>query len=115
MAKNDFPTPTPAEAYPLGHAKENKDASEYTGFKYPSGGGNDIGIYKQPMPNPNGTDIGFSQDPNKLKAQDLNKGTGAQRVSAGDPGSKVINRHGEKTMRGYGAATKGIKSRGPMA
>jgi hypothetical protein len=115
MAKNDFPTPTPAEAYPLGHAKENKDASEYTGFKYPSGGGNDIGIYKQPMPNPNGTDIGFSQDPNKLKAQDLNKGTGTQRVSAGDPGSKVINRHGEKTMRGYGAATKGIKTRGPMA
>jgi hypothetical protein len=26
-----------------------------------------------------------------------------------------INRHGEQTMRGYGAATKGIKTRGPMA
>ena len=116
MAKNDFPKPTPAESYPLGHAKENKDASEYTGFKYPSGGtGSDIGIYKQPMPNPSSSDIGFSQDPNKLKAQDLNKGTGTQRVSAGDPGSKAINRHGEKTMRGYGAATKGIKTRGPMA
>jgi hypothetical protein len=25
------------------------------------------------------------------------------------------NRHGEQTMRGYGAATKGIKTRGPMA
>jgi hypothetical protein len=25
-----------------------------------------------------------------------------------------INRHGEQTMRGYGAATKGIKTRGPM-
>jgi hypothetical protein len=25
------------------------------------------------------------------------------------------NKHGEKTMRGYGAATKGIKTRGPMA
>jgi hypothetical protein len=47
---------SPAEAYPLGHAKENKDASAYTGFKYPSGGGNDIGIYKQPMINPNGTE-----------------------------------------------------------
>jgi hypothetical protein len=114
MAKNDFPTPTPAESYPLGHAKENKDASAYTGFKYPSGGGNDIGIYKQPMNLPN-ADIEFSQDPNKLKAQELNQGTARQRVSAGDPGSKAINRHGEKTMRGYGAATKGIKTRGPMA
>jgi len=116
MAKNDFPKPTPAAPYPLGHAKENKDASEYTGFKFPSGGtGDDLNIYKQPMPNPNSMDIGVSQDPNKLKAQDLNKNTGVQRVSAGDPGSKVINRHGEKTMRGYGAATKGIKTRGPMA
>jgi hypothetical protein len=25
------------------------------------------------------------------------------------------NKHGEQTMRGYGAATKGIKTRGPMA
>ena len=115
MAKNDFPTPTPAESYPLGHAKENKDASAYTGFKYPSGGGNDIGIYKQPMPNPASLDIEVSQDPNKLKSQDLNFKTARQRVSAGDPGSKVINRNGEKTMRGYGAATKGIKTRGPMA
>ena len=116
MAKNDFPKPTPAESYPLGHAKENKDASAYTGFKYPSGGtGNDLGIYKQPMPSPNSLDIAFSQDPNKLKAQELGPNTARQRVSAGDPGSKAINRHGEKTMRGYGAATKGIKTRGPMA
>ena len=54
MAKNDFVKPKAAESFPLGHAKENKDASAYTGFKYPSGGGNDIGVYKQPMPNPNG-------------------------------------------------------------
>ena len=46
MAKNDFPKAKPAGAYPLGHAKENKDASAYTGFKYPTGGGNDIGVYK---------------------------------------------------------------------
>ena len=39
---------TPAESYPLGHAKENKDASAYTGFKYPAGGGDDINKYKQP-------------------------------------------------------------------
>lgn len=113
MAKNDFPKPTPAEAYPLGHAKENKDASEYTGFKYPSGGGNDIGIYKQPMPNPNSTDIHFSQDPNKLRSQEISKQTGVQRVSVGDParGPKTDG----ITIRGCGAATKGTKARGPMA
>lgn len=113
MAKNDFPKPTPAEAYPLGHAKENKDASEYTGFKYPSGGGNDIGIYKQPMPNPNSTDIHFSQDPNKLRSQQISKQTGVQRVSVGDParGPKTDG----ITIRGCGAATKGTKARGPMA
>ena len=113
MAKNDFPTPTPAESYPLGHAKENKDASTYTGFKYPSGGGNDIGIYKQPMPNPASTDIHFSQDPNKLKAQQISKQTGVQRVSVGDParGPKTDG----ITIRGCGAATKGTKARGPMA
>jgi hypothetical protein len=113
MAKNDFPKPTPAESFPLGHAKENKDASAYTGFKYPSGGGNDIGIYKQPMPSPNSLDIAFSQDPNKLKAQELSSKTGRQRVSAGDParGPKTDG----ITIRGCGAATKGTKARGPMA
>ena len=70
--------------------------------------------YKQPVNVPN-ADIGFSQDPNKLKAQDLNKNTGVQRVSAGDPGSNAINRHGELETRGNGAATKGRKARGPMA
>ena len=70
--------------------------------------------YKQPIDVAN-ADIYFSQDPNKLKAQDLNKGTGVQRVSAGDPSSNVINRHGEIETRGNGAATKGRKARGPMA
>ena len=70
--------------------------------------------YKQPIIVPN-AEIYLTQDPNKLKAQDLNKGTGVQRVSAGDPGSKVINRHGELETRGNGAATKGRKARGPLA
>ena len=70
--------------------------------------------YKTPIDVPN-ADIYFSQDPNKLKAQDLNIGTGRQRVSAGDPGSDAINRHGELETRGNGAATKGRKARGPMA
>lgn len=70
--------------------------------------------YKQPVIVPN-ADIGLSQDPNKLKAQELNFSTGRQRVSAGDPASNAINRHGEKQIRGCGAATKGTKARGPMA
>ena len=113
MAKNNFPKPTPAESYPLGHATGNKDASDLTGFKYPSGGGNDIGIYKQPMPNPNSSDIHFSQDPNKLRSQQISKQTGVQRVSVGDP-ARPAKTDGI-TIRGCGAATKGTKSRGPMA
>ena len=68
--------------------------------------------YKQPVNVPN-ADIHHSQDPNKLKSQQLNFKTGRQRVSAGDP-TKPAKTEGI-TMRGYGAATKGIKSRGPMA
>jgi hypothetical protein len=116
MAKNDFPKPMPAESYPLGHATDNKDASTLTGFKYPSGGtGDDIGIYKQPMPSPNSLDIGFKKDPNTMSAQESEPGMPARRVSGGDPASKKINRNGEITIRGCGAATKGTKARGPMA
>jgi hypothetical protein len=92
---------TPAESYPLGHAKENKDASAYTGFKYPSGGGNDIGVYKQPMTNPNSADILFKPNPNTSMS-----------VSIGDRGAERINPHGVGEMRGYGAATKGRKISG---
>ena len=70
--------------------------------------------YKQPINVPN-ADIYLTQDPNKLKAQDLNKGSGTPRVSAGDPGSNAMNRHGELETRGNGAATKGRKARGPLA
>lgn len=70
--------------------------------------------YKQPQPNPNSLDIQISQDPNTLKAQDLNFKTGRQRVSAGDPGRNDVKSDGIVT-RGNGAATKGIKARGPMA
>ena len=70
--------------------------------------------YKQPVNVPN-ADIYYSEDPNKLKAQQIGKGTGTPRVSMGDPNSNVINRHGEIKIRGTGAATKGTKARGPMA
>lgn len=82
--------PTPAESFPLGHAKENKDASAYTGFKYPTGGGDsDIGTYKQPMINT--LDTGSNGYP-----------------------EQDVKSEGVET-RGNGAATKGTKARGPMA
>lgn len=55
------------------------------------------------------------KDPNKLKAQQMTPGTATPRVSAGDPASTQMNRHGETKIRGTGAATKGTKARGPMA
>ena len=68
--------------------------------------------YKQPVIVPN-ADIHYSEDPNKLKAQQIGKGTGTPRVSMGDPtrGPKTDG----ITIRGCGAATKGTKSRGPLA
>ena len=98
---------TPAESYPLGHAKENKDASAYTGFKYPAGGGDDIGVYKQPMANPNG----LMQEAVELNGNPL----GSFNISVGGVSKgnyKTINPHGVGEMRGYGAATKGRKISG---
>ena len=106
--------PTPAGKYPLGNAKENKDASAYTGFKYPTGGGNDIDSYKQPMTNPKSGDIEYKTDPNTMSsAESTPGGMPARTVSIGNKtrGPKTEG----LTLRGYGAATKGIKSRGPMA
>ena len=101
--------PMAAESYPLGHAKENKDASAYTGFQYPAGGGDDIGKYKQPMPNPNGN----------MESAIVKSG---REVDSFNPSAGLVSKGNYKsvktdgvTMRGYGAATKGIKSRGPMA
>ena len=80
--------PTPAGEYPLGHAKENKDASAYTGFVYPAGGGDDINVYKQPLINDLPT--GSNGYPDTPKTEGIE-------------------------TRGNGAATKGRKARGPMA
>ena len=113
MAKNDFAKTMPAEKYPLGHAKENKDASAYTGFKYPSGGGNDIGVYKQPMPNPNGDEklsVTKSAKVNGPQTDVLNISVGG--ISKGNYRSD--NPYGVGEMRGYGAATKGRKISGKM-
>jgi len=52
-------------------------------------------------------------DPNTLAGKSVNPSTLAMRVSAGDPGADNIKTSGMK-IRGAGAATKGVMSRGPM-
>ena len=112
MAKNDFPKATTknSPAIHTGANRNNKSADFYTGFVYPEGGGNDIGIYKQPQPNttPAAKDVtdisGNPLDKFNIAVGGTNKGNYAP-----------DNKYGEKTMRGYGAAIKGIKTRGPMA
>jgi hypothetical protein len=54
------------------------------------------------------------KDPNTLNAKQVSPRTVAMRVSAGDPGADDVKTSGIK-MRGTGAATKGLMSRGPMA
>jgi hypothetical protein len=106
MAKNDFPKATPAGKYPLGNAKNNKSADSYTGFVYPTGGGNDIGIYKQPMQSP----VANEMDTVHTEGNNLND----LKISLGNntKGYKQDNPYGVKEMRGYGAATKGRKISG---
>lgn len=84
-------------------------------FVYPKGGGNDIGIYKQPMNNTNSGDISYKTDPNSMSAMESAPGMPARRVSMGNPASTQMNKNGEVKIRGTGAATKGVKARGPMA
>jgi hypothetical protein len=54
------------------------------------------------------------EDPNKLVATQMTSKTATPRVSAGDPANQNVKTDGIK-IRGTGAATKGVKARGPMA
>ena len=58
--------------------------------------------------------ISVKQDPTKQSASEFKPGKPTGRVSLGDPNADDVKRDGI-TMRGAGAATKGIKCRGPMA
>jgi len=91
-----------------------KPADQSVGFVYPSGGGNDIGVYKQPQMNNESADISFKPNPNTLKGVDVGPSTVAMTVSVGDSGANRINPYGQSEMRGYGAATKGRKTSGKM-
>ena len=81
-----------------------KTAQELTGFGYPSGGGNDIGVYKQPQPNTNDAGGIYSDGDHmndiKISVGNITKGYNKE------------NPYGVKEMRGYGAATKGRKISG---
>lgn len=69
--------------------------------------------YKQPVIVPN-ADITYSTDPNSVTMKDTTPKMGGRRVSASNPGRKDVKSDGIK-IRGTGAATKGLKARGPMA
>jgi hypothetical protein len=76
----------------------------------------DASVYAKPhtMDGKPGTGAKVMQDPNTLAANKMTRYTAAPRVSAGDPGAANVKTTGIK-MRGTGAATKGLMSRGPMA
>lgn len=80
-----------------------KTADDLSGIHYPAGGGNDIGIYKQPQPNPNSGAVFSKGD----TLDDLN-------ISLGNytKGYKAENPYGVKQMKGFGAAAKGRKISG---
>jgi hypothetical protein len=88
----------PTEKFPLGHAKENKDASAYRS---------------------NGARAQDGMAPMKAGVYAYTKA--AKDVDLKDPVPNGVSYGTSRektdgvTMRGYGAATKGIKSRGPMA
>lgn len=81
-----------------------KTADELSGIKYPTDGGNDIGVYKQPQPNPNNAGGVYSDGDHmndfKISVGNITKGYNKE------------NPYGKGEMRGYGAATKGRKISG---
>ena len=92
MAINKTVKPTPATSYPLGHAKENKDASVYA---------------------KNGTSVADAKAAVTKTGNWTNEVN--MSVAAGSKGNtKGINPYGVGVMRGYGAATKGRKISGKM-
>jgi len=56
----------------------------------------------------------YQTDPNSMSAIESTPGMPARRVSMGNPARGDVKTSGIK-MRGTGAATKGVMSRGPMA
>lgn len=80
-----------------------KTADELVGFNYPTGGGNDAGVYKQPQ--------NITVD---AKVHSNGNNLNGLRMSVGNITTSYApeNPYGKKEMRGYGAATKGRKISG---
>lgn len=85
-------------------AKNNKPAGAYAKPHTMSGGKVDINKAGK-----------YQTDPNSMSAVESMPGMPARRVSMGNPANTQMNRNGEMKIRGTGAATKGVKARGPMA
>jgi len=98
MAKNEFAKIKPTEKYPLGHAKENKDASAYV---------------------KNGASVEAGMAPMKAGEYAYTKSVKDADLKDPVPNGVSYGMAKEKTdgivTRGNGAATKGLKARGPMA
>ena len=86
-----------------------KSAQDSTGFRFAEGGGNDIGVYKQPMPNADTQPTTIVAKPGN-PMDELNISVGG--TSKGN--AKGMDPYGKGEMRGYGAATKGRKISGKM-
>ena len=91
--------PKKAEKYPLGNAKNNKPAEVYA---------KPHGLAAKPAPEAKGEPL---QRGNQMKAYDMNNNTPVPRVSMGL--NEEVKSSGIK-IRGTGAATKGVKARGPL-
>jgi len=79
----------------------------------------DASVYAEPHTmagkklNADAKNIQVKKDPNSLSASQVSPRTVAMRVSAGNPAADDVKTDGMK-IRGTGAATKGVMSRGPM-
>ena len=85
-----------------------KSAQDSTGFVFPAGGGDDIGVYKQPQDNTESIADAIAKPGNGINDMDIAVGN----TSKGNV--KGINPYGTGEMRGYGCATKGRKISGKM-
>ena len=102
MATQIKPTKRNSPAIHRGANRDNLPAASYAKPHTMSGGDIDDG-YRD------GTNPGFGPNRSKLETADISLGQYSK--SAGEEPIKTEG----ITMRGHGAATKGIKSRGPMA
>ena len=81
-----------------------KSAQDSTGFRFPDGGGNDIGKYKQPEKV--GAESDVYERGETLSRMNISVGNSSKNAMA------PTNPYGVKQMRGAGAATTGKKISG---